>query len=560
MSLRCAAGFRVENDQDESASPLSLASLPSGMPLEHRSGQAPAPPVASRAAMPSALGSVTAALRWRCGSAVTEASTEERGHLEAVELRCSGETVGESDVFDWPALADDEHLCAQPWACAPLSALAGFGDDGWGVLERYLAAEHRYEKDKLAAGCRDSWWDWAGAMAATAFAHAGSSCCGSGAAGTPPDAAILAHRAAQLRRAQVDAIRHCAPSLETAAAAVNLLDRAMPRLIITATAASDASAAGRMARLMEVGMPAVAIAALWVASKVHERSPGELDVWVSEWPAPPTSAPDAQAPDGPDAVGSLSPALVMAVEAVLLDTLGWELVPVTPYHFAVAFIQAYAVQCEGVRRLAMQLCDTVMSAASVMGSRAPSAVGLGCLVAAMRIRQYQPDELTAKDAVHASAWQRWLLQSARWEGAGALEPVVASALAVSEWLLAGDGYRASPTTTRADYTEVASPIAYAQWTLRATDADISAPSCISPLSVTGTSAPSCASPARWVASPPQSTASADRAQVDHLTHAQRGQCAQGCCQTRRCVSAARCCRAQRSCPRPITRSMRRPMK
>eukprot|EP00166_Cyanidium_caldarium_P000467 ctg_1176.g449 len=207
-------------------------------------------------------------------------------------------------------------------------------------------------------------------------------------------------------------------------------------------------------------MPAVAIAALWVASKVHERSPGKLDVWVSEWPAPPISAPD-----GPDTVGSLSPALVMAVEAVLLDTLGWELVPVTPYHFAVVFIQAYAVQCEGVRRLAMQLCDAVMSAAGVMGSCVPSAVGLGCLIAAMRIREYQPGELTAKDAVHASAWQRWLLQSARWEGAGALEPVVASALSVSEWLLAGDGYRASPTTPRTDCAVVAGPIACAGWTL-----------------------------------------------------------------------------------------------
>eukprot|EP00166_Cyanidium_caldarium_P000366 ctg_1136.g445 len=155
MSLRYAAVFGGENDQDESASPLSLVSLPGGMPLEHGSGQPAAPPVAAYAALPSALGSVTAALRWRCGSAVTEASTEERGHLEAVDLRCNGETVWEPDVFDRTALADDERLCAQPWACSPLQAPAEFGDDGWGVLERYLAAEHRYEQDKLAVGCRD---------------------------------------------------------------------------------------------------------------------------------------------------------------------------------------------------------------------------------------------------------------------------------------------------------------------------------------------------------------------------------------------------------------------
>ncbi|BAM80952.1 hypothetical protein CYME_CMM069C [Cyanidioschyzon merolae strain 10D] len=277
-------------------------------------------------------------------------------------------------------------------------------EDIRGLLERYLQAEERYGYTwTLPTNECFRWWSAARCNGRLANAEVDSG----------ERRAAFTRIAWQLRLRQVEAIYRLAPCMDTALAAVMFFDRGMVRFVQIYTDAElygDNDAPGM--RLLRVGMPLVALTSLWIATKIHEREAGNVQAWLREWPVDEHMGSPGVL--GADAEASISMPLIKAVELVLLEALGWDLVPVSPLHFAMTFAVLGSQRCTGVWALTSKLCSLSMLEQSIAGRYPPSAIGLSCLLSALRLRRH-PMAVQRNDARYPSGnlvaeWARGVLE------------------------------------------------------------------------------------------------------------------------------------------------------
>ncbi|KAK4531693.1 hypothetical protein CCYA_CCYA09G2550 [Cyanidiococcus yangmingshanensis] len=267
-----------------------------------------------------------------------------------------------------------------------------------GLLERYWQAEQRYGCE-LAPGVRQPHCWWSSAASGEVYTRS---------------AVILGRRreaftriAWRARARQVEAIFRHAPSMDSAVAAVMFLDRGMAHLVRNFTDAErHRGHEPPCIRLLHVGMPLVALASLWIATKIHECEAGDVETWLLNWPAEKGLRISQSPYEGYRPPISLP--LVKAVELVLLDLLGWDLVPATTLHFAMTFAAIGALHCHGLRTLTTQLCCLSLLEPAIAGRYPPSVIGLGCLLSAVRIREHAilstDDGLIRLDADRGLDW------------------------------------------------------------------------------------------------------------------------------------------------------------
>jgi hypothetical protein len=247
-----------------------------------------------------------------------------------------------------------------------------------GLLDRYWQAEQRYGCQWVPSMRQPyCWWS------ATAHSEVQTR----SAVELGRKRAAFTRIAWRSRARQVESILRHAPSRDSAVAAIMFLDRGMTCLFrsFADTEPHDGRTSPRI-RLLQVGIPLVALASLWVATKIHEREAGDVETWLLSWPAEESLRMTKSPYEGYQPPISLP--LVKAAELVLLDALNWDLVPATPLHFAMAFAAIGSVHCEGVRALMIELCCLSLLEPAIAGRYPPSVIGLGCLLSAIRIREH----------------------------------------------------------------------------------------------------------------------------------------------------------------------------